>query len=1364
MSRTLANPQPTESGGWGPVGGNIPLERKDPDPDLVATQRDFGRELTLARQRAGLTIRDVARATRLPVSTVGDYFSGSHLPPPGQPRLLEEILRVCGETDQSRVQKWTDALSRVRRAPGKRASRVTAPYRGLASFEPEDAPLFFGRAELTEHLVAMATGTAEVRGVPLTVVGPSGSGKSSLLRAGLIPRLLAGDPSRASDPSRAGDPPPATRALILLTPAPRPLQDLAARLSGLIARGGSAAPAPGEIEAMLRRDPASAAALPLAGSPAGDPAADGPPAAGPVIVVDQLEAVFTDCPDEDERRAFISAVCALSGPAIVAVALRSDFYDRALRYADLARALADRQIVVGPMTRAQVRAAITEPARSVGVEVDDGLVEILLRDLAPGGAPGGAPSRAPAGAPAGAGEHALDAAHEAGALPLLSHAMLATWEHCRGGRITLADYRASGGISDAIARTAETVYAGLVEEEKVLARRLFLRLVHVGDDAPDTRAALPLSELRDGQDDGTAAGRLLDRFVDERLITIDAGTARITHETLLTAWPRLREWIDVGGENMRAGRRISQAARVWEETGRESASLLRGSQLAVATDWMAEPDNRDGLGPLAREFVRSSITQDVSRQQAERRRTRRLRRLVASLAVLVLLTFGLAAYSFDQRQAADTARDVATAARDDADSREVAIEADEIRRQNVSLAAQLSLAAYRIAATAEARSSLLESSGTPVAARMIDSLGVVQAVALSPGHRVLAVAAADGSLRLWDVARPGHPVPLGAPLLPPGGAPLYAAAFSPNGQVLAAAGASKKVMIWNLGRSGHPVGTAAELTGPASTVYGLAFGQNGRVLAAGSADGTVRLWAITGPRPVPLPTLTGPGGYVQTVAFSPDGAMLAAGGVSGHVAVWDVRDPAHPVSLGRPLTGPAGPVYSVAFSPDGGLLAAGSQDKKVWLWRVGADTPPRPAGPPLTGATDWVNAVAFSPDGASLAAGSSDGGVRVWQVSGWRLTADLPQPQPVTSLAWNGAGHLITGDADGTVRSWILPTPVMLTGSSVNSMAYSPDGRLLATADQDLELWSPATCALLAYRSVPAAYVNAVAFAPHAPILAAGYANGTVQLWNTAGGTLTPLGAPFLGSATEPAESVAFSPNGDLLAEGGNDGMVRLWSVSDPAHPRLLAAVNDAGISYVFSVAFSPDGRALAAASSDGVTRLWTVTDPARPRRLGPALSGPTSYALSVAFSPDGRALAVGSADKTVRLWNIADPARPVRLGSPLTGPSGYVYSVAFNPDGHTLAAGVTDGSVWLWNTANPGRPGLLATLSGPANHVFDVAFSPSGQTLAAGSEDGTLRLWDTRVQAAAEAVCATSGQPITRREWTASIPGLAYRPPCRAR
>jgi WD40 repeat protein/transcriptional regulator with XRE-family HTH domain len=1316
-----------------------------PRPGRVATQQDFGRELSLARQRAGLTIREVARVAGLPASTAGDYFSGRHLPPPSQPGLLPEILRACGETDPARVSEWTSALGRARRSPGRRVSRSRAPYRGLASFQPADAPWFFGRQELTDRLVALATEGAAVgngqaaraAGLPLAVVGPSGSGKSSLLRAGLIPRLAG--------------------PLALLTPAADPVAGLAVHLSQLTAAGAGPYRPAAELAAALRRDPAGAARLALPGQGGPRPG----PASRPVIVVDQFEAIFTACPDEDQRRAFISAICALSGPAVVVIALRADFYDRALRHAGLAAALQERQVVLGPMSPEQVRSAIVEPARLMRLHVEDGLVEVLLRDLAPRTAGGALPG----------------AAHEAGALPLLSHALLATWEHSRGGRLTVADYQASGGIRDAIARTAEKVYADLAGDQQDMTRRLFLRLVNVADDAPETRSTVRLSDLPGLQggpaQNGTAASDLLGRFVAGRLITMDADTAQISHEALLTAWPRLRAWIDTDHENLRIRRRASEAARAWAEAGRDDAALLRGSRLAVARDWAAEKDNRDSLDRLAREFVDASAAQEKIRQQAERNRTRRLHRLVAALTALVLVTIGLSGYAFRQRQAASAATDAATTARDSAQSRAVAVEADQVRAQDVSLAAQLGLAAYRIAGTPAARASLLESSGTPMAARLADSAGVVQAVSLSPSHRVLAVAAADGTLRLWDVARTGRPAAIGSPLTPKSKYPLYAVVFSPDGKILAAAGAGKRVTLWNVSNPAHPVPLKVTLTGPTKTVYSLAFSPGGRVLAAGSADDTVRLWTVAArdTRPLatrPLATLTGAAGYVESVAFSPDGRTLAAGSADKTVRLWDVAGPARPRELGKPLAGPAATVTSVAFSPDGRMLAAGSQDDKVWLWNVARRGRAARAGPPLAGATDWVNTVAFSPDGTSLAAGSSDASAAVWNLATRSLTATLPLPQPVTSLAWDGTGHLITGEADGTARLWTLPSPVLAAGGPVNSVAFSRAG-LLAVGAADLQLWNPVARGRLAAVPVPgpapltSRFVNAVAFAPGGKVLAAGYGDGMIQLWRVAGpGTLSPLGRPVRASGKGLVESVAFSRDGNELASGSDDGTVRLWSVSNPASPRPLATVHDAGINIVFSVAFSPDGRTLVAASSNDLTRLWDVADPARPAPLGSPLSGPASYAISVAFSPDGRTLAVGSADKTVRLWDVSDPARPVRLGEPLAGPTSYVYSVAFSPDGKTLAAGDTDGTAWLWNIDDPARPALLATLTGPAGHVYSVAFGPGGRTLAAGSADGTVRIWDTSPRTAADSVCATAGQPLTRREWASYVPGLRYDPPCR--
>ena len=1266
--------------------------------ERIETQADFGRELTALRERAGLRIRDVAREAGIPVSTAGDYFSGRHLPADRQ--QLTRILEVCGEADPARIALWAAALQRVRRSPGRRKE---TPYRGLARFEAEDARWFFGRDDVTELLASLA---ADSSPLPLMLVGPSGAGKSSLLRAGLLPRLSE---LAAVAPDIAG---PVT----VLEPTASPVADLKGRLA--------------ELEV----------------------GPDGAEGGRPAIIVDQFEAIFTRCPDEAQRRDFITELCELAGTALVVLALRADFYDQAIRYPALASALQSRQVVLGPMTADQVSEAIIEPAKLARVSVEEGLVAVLLADLAPQDVGVSADGTRPAGA------------YEPGALPLLSHAMLATWERSHGGTLAIADYVASGGIRDALTQTAERAYGCLSPEQQRLAQRLFLRLVHVADGLPPSRATVDPGELRDwgGGDAKTRADadRVLATFVDERMITVDAGTAQITHDALLTTWPRLRSWIDGGMDGLRTRRRITEGARAWADAGRESAALWRGSQLAVARDWIADKDNRASLPGLAAEFVGASIAEDTAVRRAERRRTRRLQGAVAALTVLVLAIAGLSGYAFKQRHDAAADRDAAIAASQNADSREAAIEADQVRAQNPSLGAQLSVAAYGIAHTPQATASLLESTGTPSAARIVDSAGVVQAVGVSPNGKLLAVSGADGTLRLWNVAAPGHPVPIATLVRANGADPLYTAVFSPNGTVLATAGAGRAVQLWNVSDPAHAVPLGRPLTGPANTIYSVAFSPNGKTLAAGSADKTVWLWNVSDPaHAVPLgQPLTGPTGYVESVAFSPNGDTLAAASADKTVWLWDVTDPAQPFPyLGMPLTGPAATVTSVAFSRDGKTLAAGSQDDKVWLWTL-ADDFATPDGT-LTGATEWVNAVAFSPDGTSVAAGTSDAGVLIWNRATGALTATLPRPQPVTSVAWDGPGRLVSGDADGMVSLWTLPSPVLATADKAGSVAYSPNGATLAVGGQDVQLWNAATREPIATHALAAGtIVNALAYSPGGGVIAAAYSDRTVGLLNAR--TLKPLGTPFPVTAMGNAETVAFSPDGNLLATGADDGTVRLWNVANPAHPVQLSSVHDSG-TYVFTVAFAPDGKTLAAASTDNLTRLWDVASPARPVLLGQPLGGFASYAIGLAFSPNGQLLAVGSADKTIRLWNVSDPAHAVRVGAPLTGPAGYVWALAFSPDGKTLAAGATDGSVWLWRVTTPASPSLIAALTGPAGHVYSVAFAPSGAQLAASSDDGTVHLWDTSPAAAEAQVCAGIGQPLTRAEWSAYVPGVAYRTPC---
>jgi len=289
-----------------------------PDPGRITGPQDFGRELSLARQQAGLTIREVARASGIPASTVGDYFAGRHLPPARQPELLTRVLAACGITDRGQVDRWQEALTRIRRMPGRPPARGPAPYRGLASFQPEDAAWFFGREELALHLVRLATGPS-APGVPLAVVGPSGSGKSSLLRAGLIPRLRSATAAR-----------PGGRAVALITPGVSPVDALARGLAPLAGPGSGGPLRAGPLARGLRENPERYARLAGRG--------DEPPA----IIVDQLEEIFTAGAGETGRQEFVAALAALAGHTLVVTGLRADFYSHALNYPALARSLQER--------------------------------------------------------------------------------------------------------------------------------------------------------------------------------------------------------------------------------------------------------------------------------------------------------------------------------------------------------------------------------------------------------------------------------------------------------------------------------------------------------------------------------------------------------------------------------------------------------------------------------------------------------------------------------------------------------------------------------------------------------------------------------------------------------------------------------------------------------------------------------------------------------------------------------------------------------------------------------------------------------------------------------------------------------------
>ncbi|MCZ4607188.1 WD40 repeat domain-containing protein, partial [Streptomyces sp. Lzd4kr] len=1074
---------------------------------------------------------------------------------------------------------------------------------------------------------------------------------------------------------------------------------------------------------------------------------EAPDTAPAVLIVDQFEEIFTLCPDESDRRTFVQLLQAACTPAdpgdpppvLVVLGIRADFYEQCLAHPELADALQHRHMVLGPLTTTELREAVTGPAKAVGLELEPGLAELIVREVSADGPRGGGTS------------HAFRAVgeHDAGALPLLSHALLATWQRRKGGRLTVAGYRAAGGIQGAVAATAERAWSGLDPAARSAARLLLLRLVRLGEDTQTTRRRGTRRQLAAESTNPGKTEESLEALVRARLVTLDAETVEITHEALLHAWPRLRDWIDEDRQGNLLRQRLEEDGQAWEASKRDSSLLYRGSRLEQARGW-ARSAGDTFLTRGAVEFLAASV-------RLRRRTVWILRSAVAALVALAMLAVGAAVVAWQQRN--------------DAMFAQVLAEADRFQYTDPSLSAQLDLVAHRLRPDDEDTTSrLISIVNAPLATPLRGHTGAVYLTSFSPGGRLLATASYDRTVRLWDVSDRDRPRPLGKPLT---GHKSWvsSAVFSPDGHTLASAADDGTVRLWDVTRPSRPRPIGAPLTGHEGTIYLVAFSPDGRTLASVGEDRTVRLWNVADPRrPEPLATLAGADAAVRSVAFSPDGDTLAAGGDDDTIRLWDVAAPGRPKRLST-LTGHTDLVHSVAFSPDGRTLASGSADDTIRLWDVADRRHGRQLGAPLTGHTGPIWSVAFNPDGNTLAAASADSTASLWNVSDPEYPSQVGEPLAGASgemyaLGFSPDGRtLATGSGDSKVRLWSIPTSDMIGRSG----AFRPDGKVLATAARDgsVRLWNvakPGRPVLLNAPFMPGdGGQRSLVFSPDGRTLAVLTGSREVHLWNIGDPARPlPLGPPLtLRTRFMGPDALAFSPDGRTLATAYDDRTIRLWNVADPYRVVPLGEPVTGHTGYINSLDFSPDGRTLASGSADSTVRLWDVAAPDHPKALA-RLTGHTGPVNALDFTPDGHTLASGSDDDTVRLWDITDRRAASPLGSPLTGHTEAVVSLTFSKGERYLASGGNDNTVRLWNVSAPSDASAIGQAMSPNAKTGNfLSFSPTSHMLGVSSGTDTVRLWNLDVDQAISRVCSTTQGVLTRDRWHEYLPRLSYEPPC---
>lgn len=1179
---------------------------REPIPDEAA--QTFLKYFLVTYAADGLCLYQAVKEARLKLHGFEDKYPCAS--------LLPVICQNAGAVPPA----WLDL--------GRRPTSI-CPYQGLFAFTEEDAQFFFGRESFTDMLVEA------VQNQPLVaVIGPSGSGKSSVVFAGLVKRLRDAGNWQIVD-FRPGSRPLFALATALVSQKEAHLSrtDRLRSIRNLASDLGQCENGLRDLVDDIKTEDLSKRLL---------------------LVADQFEELYTLCRDPLERLAFldrlIEAIKHCDNFTCV-ITLRADFLEQALSYRPFADALQYADLKLGPMTEEELLAAVEKPAALLGVTIEQWLTERILSAVSA----------------------------EPGNLPLLEFALTQLWAKQLDAQLTHAAYDEIGGVEAALAHYADEAYNQLNFEEKERAQRIFIQLVHPGQGTPDTRRVATRTEV------GEENWDLVTRLASSRLVVTGRDektgleTVEIVHEALIRNWLQLNFWMQLDRDFRHWQEQLRAAMRTWESSGSDEGALLRGKPLRDAEYWLSQRFLELSSGE--RSFIGLSLE---LRDRTIKIQKRRRQLTNWGLSTGLLFTFSLAAISLWEWQKTRIS--------------EIKLfhslsETSLTSNQNFDALITSIKGANRIQQTfgvdAHTRSQLVETLLQAVNfAREYNRLenhgDNVNDVVFSPDGNIIATASKDKTIKLWSKegkeikTLQGHQGGVKTVTFSPNGNIIASGSqdktiklwskegkeiytlkghqgdvnrikFSPDGNTIATASWDKTVKLWS--RAGKYIKT---IHGHKDGVFDVNFSPDGNTIATASGDETVKLWNKEGKE---LQILYGHKGGVNCAIFSPDGNTIATAGWDKTIKLWSKEG-----KLIRSFPAHDDTINKLSFSPDGKIIASASSDKTVKLWNLNGQQLDV-----LHGHDEQVLSVAFSPDSKQIASASLDKTVKLWNRGSKEVYALRGHQKPVFRVVFSPDGNTIASASwDNTVNLWNRDGKYIKTlhghTSKVYDVSFSPDGNIIATAsgDKTVKLWSREGKCIKTLTGHQDTIWN-VSFSPDGNIIATASGDKTVKLWSRDGKYIKTLHGHEKG-----VNSVKFSPDNSLIATGSWDNTVKLWS-RDGNLLKTLRGHTDG----VNSVAFSPDSKIIASASWDNTVRLWN-----REGKELKTLGGYRDVVNSVVFSPDGKIIATASSDKIIKLWY-----RNGTFFRNLHGHNDAVWSVNFSPDGKTLVSGSGDNTVIVWNS-----------------------------------------------------------------------------------